>query len=230
MKTIQSIQQLIEAQQYAQAAQALSRLIEQTSDTQLFYLRAKCYYRLERFEDAIADYDRVLAQQPSADGFYERGLAKHMAGRSMESLEDFDRAVEMEPGYSFRYASRGFIKAALGMVEAAIEDYQKAIELDPDDAINHNNLGLLYEQLGMQEAAIEHFRKADAIAGLPEGKYTPRQRPNATRFINIPEEPPATAGDRWQIIKEVFCSAERRKEFFRFVAQKLGFGKKEKKA
>jgi tetratricopeptide (TPR) repeat protein len=230
MKSISSIQALIEAQQYIQAEQALSKLIAQNPNTQLFYLRAKCYYRLERFEDAIADYDRLLSQQPSADGFYERGLAKYMAGRSIESLEDFDRAVELDPDYAFRYASRGFIKAALGMVEAAIEDYQKAIELDPDDAINHNNLGLLYEQLGMPEAAIKHFRKADAIAGLPEGKYISQQHPRNPQFINIPNEATPTATNRWQIIKEVFCSAKRRKEFFRFVAQKLGLGKKETKA
>lgn len=232
MKTIQSIQQLIEAQQYEQAVEALSQLIKQKPQAELFYLRAQCRYRLEDFSEAITDYDRALASiaHAPADWFYARGLAKHMAGQSVESLEDFDRAVQLEPHYSFRYASRAFIKAALGMVEAAIEDYHKAIELDPDDAINHNNLGLLYEQIGMQEAALEHFRQADCLAGLPEGKYDPQPRPRAIRFINIPTKENGDVPDRWQIIKEVFCSAERRKEFFQFVAQKLGFGKKKKQA
>lgn len=221
MHSLASIIQVIKQGRYHQAIAQLSSGIDESPEAALYYWRAYCHYALEDFAQAIKDFSQAIAQDGQhADWYYMRALAYHKAGHKQEALADLDHAALLEPDYAFRYASRAFIKAAYGMIESAIQDYERAIDIEPGDAINHNNLGLLYEQLGMTLQASFHFQQADSLAATPVSS-TPQLAGKPTAFVNIPKTTCSNPNQpsRCQIIKEVFTSKARRKEFIAFLRQ-----------
>lgn len=118
---------------------------------------------LDAFDALLAADSRFLND---ANCVHDRALCLFHIGRKAEALSALDKAVEIDPGYSYRYASRAWMRNANGDIHGAIADYKQAIALDPDDAICHNNLGLLEEQLGYKSQADERFAIADELAGI----------------------------------------------------------------
>ena len=63
-------------------------------DLEAYFIRGKARVALERFGDAVADFDVVIDQYPMADAFHERGVAKQRLGDADGAEADFAEAAE----------------------------------------------------------------------------------------------------------------------------------------
>lgn len=141
-----------------------------SSEVESLLKKARSFSDARDWLSALDAFDALMAAdsrfQDDAHCIHDRALCLFHIGRKSEALSALDRAVELDPGYSYRYASRAWMRNANGDIHGAIADYKQAIALDPDDAICHNNLGLLEEQLGYRSQADERFAIADELAGI----------------------------------------------------------------
>jgi tetratricopeptide (TPR) repeat protein len=135
-----------------------------------------------------------------------------------------NKSLELEPFNAYRYASRAYMLEQNGDTHGAIKDYKKAIELDPDNAVSHNNLGLLEEKLGYIEQAKTRFKLADELADdselIKEEILSEYNRNLAVdkllNELNIPLEKDQKE-TYWSYIRSLFSSANRRRDYFRFL-------------
>lgn len=126
-----------------------------------YYYRALVYTQMERFEDALADFNQALEQQPHFPQAYAARAAVYLSlDRPASAIEDLNQAVQLglnqDPGV---YLNRGQAYFRLDMYDLAERDFQRALELDPESPAVHFNLGTLYLQLGEEEQALEHFNR-----------------------------------------------------------------------
>lgn len=60
--------------------------------------------KLERYEEAIADYTKLIKlNSEDKEAYYLRGSVKQELKRNQEAIEDFDKAIELTPNYAKVY-------------------------------------------------------------------------------------------------------------------------------
>ncbi len=126
----------------------------------LYSYRGNAYDYLEKFAEAIADYDRAIAIEPQAIYYYNRGNAYQDLDQYETAIADYDRALQLDPQFASVYNNRGFAYYDLGQYETAIADYDRALQLDPDEVFAYNNRGNAYANLGQYERAIGDYDRA----------------------------------------------------------------------
>jgi tetratricopeptide (TPR) repeat protein len=142
-------------------AQLLEPKIEANYCSQIFLGIGNLFDSLEKYEEAIADYDKAIELNPNlADAWGSRGDAKVNLQRYEEALADYDKAVELNPNLDRAWGARGFAKRNLQRYEEAITDYDKAIELNPNLTEVWGGRGDANVNLQRYEEAIADYDKA----------------------------------------------------------------------
>ena len=111
---------------YGKSIQLLSQAIEQEPGHKLAYMsRGSAFLRLDRLDEAIADFDRAIHLNPDFPRSYHlRGLAKEKQGTHADAIDDFDKAVELDPQYAAAYYSRATLHTKMGNEDLAVDDIQ----------------------------------------------------------------------------------------------------------
>jgi len=212
-------------EKYEEALSAFNQALDQEElHTPSLYGRALTYFKLQRFQHSIRDFDRLINLIPNnATYLSERGVALHLSGDNETALEDFDKAVELEPENPYRYSSRAYIRDRARDYQGAIDDYSKAIELDPEDAIAYNNRGLVEEKLGYQDKAKKNFDIADKLmpAKPREGQVQQQQHTGSNGMPKIQRKEKPGINHYLKVMGSVFTSRQHLKEFVDFVGNKL---------
>jgi tetratricopeptide (TPR) repeat protein len=158
-------------------------------------------HRLDRTDEAIAQYEKELAASPShAEAHTSLGNTVHRLGRSQEAIEHFRRALTIDPFDPGIYSSLGGALVALGRSTEASEAFEKAIALAPRKAGFFWNLASVRRFSGddhcfavMQELAEHidaldseeqidlHFALGKAFADMGDRKHRSRILSAATR-------------------------------------------------
>lgn len=161
------------------------------------WITANELVKARKWPEALQAFDRAFLELSNDPDFiHDRAVCMFQVGRKKEALSELNRAVNLQPGYSYRYASRAYIRNAMKDIMGAIEDYKKAIELDPEDAISLNNLGMLEEQLGYRKDADERYRAADELSRILKERGIDISRANdeLAEGVLTTEEVQSTAG------------------------------------
>ena len=84
---------------YGNSIETLSRAIELEPNHKIALMsRGAGYMKMDRAEDAMADYGRVIELDPDYPRAYHlRGLAHERSGDNKAALHDFNRAIEIDP-------------------------------------------------------------------------------------------------------------------------------------
>ena len=132
-------------QNYGNSVETLSRAIELDPNHKLALMsRGTGYMKMDRAEDAKADFGRVIEIDPEYPRAYHlRGLAYESAGDPNGALRDFNQAIELNPEYGAAYYSRANLHAKLGEEILATEDIKTATtltEANIEAFANDNNI------------------------------------------------------------------------------------------
>ena len=130
---------------YGKSIQLLSEAIEQDSGHKLAYMsRGSALLRLDRLEEAIADFDHAIQLKPDFPRSYHlRGLAKEKQGSYSDAIADFSKAIELDPEYAAAYYSRATLHTKMGNEDLAVDDIQMVQHLtntNIETFANENNV------------------------------------------------------------------------------------------
>ena len=143
-------------------------------DSHLFYyLRGVCKKHLNKFEDAIQDFDKAIKLNPEGGispiggYFYLRGVCKRQLNKFKDAFQDFDKAIKVSDEKYFVECSspeffneRGYYYFFIQKYKEAIHDFDQAIKLNPKNASYFYNLGRSYYFLEQYDKAIKDFDEA----------------------------------------------------------------------
>ncbi|MEM7443972.1 MAG: tetratricopeptide repeat protein [Pseudomonadota bacterium] len=126
--------------------------------------RGVAYFELERYQDALGDFDRLVELTPTlASSYVSRGRAYSRLEERRRAIEDFDQAIALDPYDASAYFNRGHTLSRLEEYEVAIADLDRAIELIPNFSDAYLERGLARHDLGMYYGAIEDYDQAIAL-------------------------------------------------------------------
>ena len=139
---------------------------------------------LDRYDEAIADYNRSIELNPDMGGTYNRRGYAYRGKRDWEAaLKDLNRAVEMLPDFAEARYSRGRVHFELGHIDEAMADYDRAIELDPKDVRAYNSRGHTYYTLKQWDLAVPEYKRAIEI----DPKFSGGHQNLATTYVELKE-------------------------------------------
>jgi tetratricopeptide (TPR) repeat protein len=122
------------------AEQNLTGAIQDSPDTgNYYYWRGDTRVRMNKFADAVVDFDRSIElmpqDRPSRVG---RGLAHLWLGQAEAAISDLSYAIEAsntpDRATAWAYRARGLAHARLGEPQDAVADYKAYLDLSPDAA------------------------------------------------------------------------------------------------
>ena len=106
--------------------------------------RGSAYMKLDKMDDAIADFNRAIGIDAEyARAYHLRGLVYEKIGDNHNALQDFDRAIELNPEYGAAYNSRATLYSKIGKEDLAAEDIEmltRLTEVNIETFANENNV------------------------------------------------------------------------------------------
>ena len=130
---------------YGPSIEHLSQAIElDPAFTLAFKSRGAAYLRLDKADEAIADFNTVIGMDSgNARAYHLRGLAYEKSGENDKALHDFNRALELKSDYGAVYYSRAGLNNKMGHTEQATEDIRMVThltEVNIETFTNANNV------------------------------------------------------------------------------------------
>jgi tetratricopeptide (TPR) repeat protein len=128
-----------------------------------YSMRGDTFLELERWTDAIADYDRLLELAPSPLARCSRGLAHKARGDHELAIGDFTQVVEEWPEYSLAYECRADSYAEQQQLSLAVADLDIAVFLSPLNAEVVHLRGFVHMAQRQLDLAVADFDATLAI-------------------------------------------------------------------
>ncbi len=128
----------------AKAVEYFNTAIKIKSDNvQAFIERSKCYLKLEKYNEALADANKaVTMDSKNSDAYLCRGVIYRYMEEFDFAIRDYTSAVTYNPTNAVAYYNRGIAHSKIDDHQKAIQDYSKAIELSPEDDEAYLNRGI----------------------------------------------------------------------------------------
>lgn len=123
--------------------------------------RANHYQNIQKYREALADYDRYIQLVPNNYSAYQnRGTAHERLKQFEEAIYDYNKVIELKPLDTIAYFNKGVVYDALDNPWQAIREYDRTIMIDPRLAKAYYNRGASYERIQNYDKAIEDYEKA----------------------------------------------------------------------
>ncbi|MGI9211734.1 MAG: tetratricopeptide repeat protein, partial [Methylococcaceae bacterium] len=125
------------------------------------YNRGNVFNQLERFEDALSDYDRVLKINPAhVEALYNRGNTLKSMGRLEAALTSYDQALQLRPDHAESLYNKGNTLKDMNRYSEVLDNFDQALQSRPDFADVYINRGNTYKDLGDLAQAEASYRQA----------------------------------------------------------------------
>lgn len=131
---------------YGQSIEHLSQAIDlDPTFTLAFKSRGAAYLRLDKADEALADFNAVIEMDSSnARAYHLRGLAYEKTGENDKALHDFNSALELKSDYGAVYYSRASLNNKMGHTEQAAQDIRMVTHLTEVNIETFSNANSLW--------------------------------------------------------------------------------------
>jgi tetratricopeptide (TPR) repeat protein len=159
---------LMEAGEYAEAAQTFEKALELEPDNvETLTKLGMAHYKLVQLDQAIEAYTKALALKPDDVSVMSNlGVAYYRFGRLDNAIEIYNQAIAVAPddadihsNLAAAYVQKYQPDGPTDYLDMALEQYDKAVELQPDLAQAHYGRGAVYFLLKQWDEAIAAFEK-----------------------------------------------------------------------
>ncbi|MCP5102867.1 MAG: tetratricopeptide repeat protein [bacterium] len=153
---------------YAEALEAFKGFHEKTPEFfEVFINIANCYMKLEKYDEAIAEYNKFLEEAKKKNEKKElqaQALAAigeiYVKRNDMEKAQEFFvKSIELDPKDEILAYNVAEIFFGNGKSEEAAKYYQIASQIKPTWGVPYLKLGYTYLALGDMKKAVEFFNK-----------------------------------------------------------------------
>lgn len=165
---------LLIAGQYAGAIECYEETLAFDGPQAITYsFIGECYEKMERFEQALINYDQSIALDPEwVDAWIGRGVVKDMQGRPQEALAALEHALRLTPEHPDALYYYAMVLGHVGRTDEAFAAFERLHVLEPQNLeawMDHADLLL---QMKDADAALSKFREAGQVHQLdPRYKY-----------------------------------------------------------
>ena len=130
--------------------------------TNLYFRRGLALERLEKWQDALRDFDKAIESVGAADTdsllwkmYFHRGLVHREIGNTKLALSDLTRAIELNLDEPMVLARRSQVLQSLGQWEKALEDMSTACQLDASSGSRWYSYAQILIHLGRWQKAAQ---------------------------------------------------------------------------
>ena len=143
---------LLDAQQYAESAQAFARVTELRPDyADAFTNVAIANFQWERYDAARGSLEKALQLSPhNARALYYMALVERTQGHLEAAISDLREVTAQFPRSRDAHRELGFSLYQQHKYEKARSEYEMLQTIDPDDLAAHYILSIVYRRLGMK--------------------------------------------------------------------------------
>jgi tetratricopeptide (TPR) repeat protein len=154
--------QLIEQRRFAEAKVELQRaLLVEPANADASMNLANVFVRLERYDDAIAQYRHALRLNPNHfGGHYILGIALNDKGQHKEAAAHHRQALQLNPYHADAHNSLGVALLAQDELDEAAACFHRALKLSPKLLEARNNLGNVLERQDKLDEAAHCYEEA----------------------------------------------------------------------
>jgi tetratricopeptide (TPR) repeat protein len=147
---------------YQRAIQLLNRAIDVEPENPSAYRnRARALRELNRFLEALADYDRIIALMPDDAAAYRQSADMlRTLGRLEEALERYQKALTLIPDLAEAHYGMGSVQAEKGQRDSALVSLDRALSINAHLPEAHNNRGVILASMGLSEQALMSYQRA----------------------------------------------------------------------
>lgn len=140
----------------------LNLLIRKDTLTPGPYLdRGNHYQNIQKYQEAIKDYDRYIQLYPYNHSAYQnRGTAHERLKQYDQALWDYQKVLSLKPDDTIANFNKGVVYDVLNEPWQAIKEYDTVIVKDPRLAKAYYNRGTAYQKVQKYDEAIKDFQKA----------------------------------------------------------------------
>ena len=143
---------------YDEAIHHFSKAIEINSENSDVYNdRGSTYRLLEKYEDALNDYDKAIVLNKKAIYYNNRGSLKVKMEKFDEAIDDYTSAIVLDSNYYLAINNRGMAKLGIKDYTGAIHDFNLCLEKNKDYYASISNRGIAYYKIKKYKEAIEDF-------------------------------------------------------------------------
>jgi len=161
-----------------------------SNPSQLYVYRGNSYYFLEKYKDALADFNTALSiDDKNADAYFWRGRTLYVLQKYDSAINDFNIAIKIDDSNDkdIYYFWRGVAYTLYNKCDSAINDLKIAISLNDknDNSTYYYSRGVAYNLCKKYDFAIIDLNTAIKIDSTFDNYYYVRGK--IYQKINIPD-------------------------------------------
>jgi tetratricopeptide (TPR) repeat protein len=118
------------------------------------------YFRLERYEDAVAAWLRVVERTPDdPDSWARLGASYRESDRAADAIAALERAIELEPEHTEALGTLASVHHQLEDWPNAVVTFERYVRLRPEDATALHSLAVAYDSLQNYPQALLNYNR-----------------------------------------------------------------------
>lgn len=146
---------------YAESVQLLTEALQyDPNNGEIYHNRGMAYSSLERWREAISDFNRAIALSPHPSSYEQRGLSYYQIGDRDSAFNDWQQALQMDPRRTFAAMNIAWLAFEEGQFPQAIEMYTHAIWIEPTCAKAYENRARAYLEIGDRARGLADLQTA----------------------------------------------------------------------
>jgi len=146
---------------YAEAVRLFTEALQHDpNNSEIYHNRGMAYSYLERWREAISDFNRAISLSPHPSSYEQRGLAYYQIGDRDSAFKDWQQALRMDPRRTFAVINLAWLAIEEGQFQQAIELCSHAILVEPTLAKAYENRARAYLEMGDQTRGLADLQTA----------------------------------------------------------------------